>query len=343
MTASAISTPSSLSHPAVVASASRVHEMQLPGGTASIQGTILDPNGAVIPGALVTLTNAETKQIVSTVSDGSGNYRFNVYTGTYDLKVEARGFATNDVSTIVLRENDNNRIDQTLGIAPISETVDIQSGETTTQIMGGAMVAMPSDPLVKAANADDLDAVRDELTRHEVNTRDQLTEWTALECAVRNANREMVQLLLWAKADINSRDQSGQTVLMMMGESATTDIVWDLLNAGAKVNARDNDGDTALSESARVNNTEVLKTLLDVGAKVNAVNDDGQSALMLAAGDGLVNNIRLLIQAGADINQRDKEGKTALTYAKENEHSAAIRLLISLGAIEFEHKKKEEK
>jgi hypothetical protein len=343
MTASAISTPSSLSHPAVVASASRVHEMQLPGGTASIQGTILDPNGAVIPGALVTLTNAETKQIVSTVSDGSGNYRFNVDTGTYDLKVEARGFATNDVSTIVLRENDNNRIDQTLGIAPISETVDIQSGETTTQIMGGAMVAMPSDPLVKAANADDLDAVRDELTRHEVNTRDQLTEWTALECAVRNANREMVQLLLWAKADINSRDHSGQTVLMMMGESATTDIVWDLLNAGAKVNARDNDGDTALSESARVNNTEVLKTLLDVGAKVNTVNDDGQSALMLAAGDGLVNNIRLLIQAGADINQRDKEGKTALTYAKENEHSAAIRLLISLGAIEFEHKKKEEK
>jgi len=86
-----------------------------------------------------------------------------------------------------------------------------------------------------------------------------------------------------------------------------------------------------------------LKTLLDVGAKVNAVNDDGQSALMLAAGDGLVNNIRLLIQAGADINQRDKEGKTALRYAKENEHSAAIRLLISLGAIEFEHKKKEEK
>jgi hypothetical protein len=325
----------------IVAATSQLGGRLVTGGTANLSGTIFDPNGAAIPGATITLTNVETKQIVSTVSDGSGIYTLSVDIGTYNLRVEAHGFATTDVSTIVLRENDNNRIDQTLSIATISETVEVKAEEIV--VMGGAMVAMPTDPLVKAANEDNLDAVREELLKHDANVRDQATEWTALECAVRNGNREMIQLLLWAKADVNARDRSGQTVLMMMGEEVTTDILWDLLNAGAKVNARDNDGDTPLIEAARVNNTEVLKTLLDVGAKVNALNHTGQSALMMAASEGHVNNIRLLIQAGADINQRDKEGKTPLTYAREGEQRGATRQLISLGAIEFEKKQDKDK
>jgi len=320
----------------VVSSTSHLREVLVAGGTAQLSGTIFDPNGAAIPGATITLTNLETKQIVSTVSDGSGNYTLNVDIGTYNLKVEAHGFAPTEVSTIALRENDNNRIDQTLSIATITETVEVKAPEPV--MMGGVMIAMPTDPLVKAANEDNLDAVREALLNHDANVRDQSTQWTALECAVRNANREMIQLLLWAKADVNARDRSGQTVLMMMGEEATTDIVWDLLNAGAKVNARDNDGDTALIEAARVNNTDLLKTLLDVGAKVNSVNGAGESALMMAASEGQVNNMRLLIQAGADINQRDKEGKTALSYAREGEHRAAMRLLTSFGAIEFDRK-----
>jgi hypothetical protein len=330
--------PKYISRPDVVSQANYLRETFISAGSASIHGTIFDPNGAAIPGAVITLTNVDSRQIVSTVSDGSGTYTINIETGTYNLKVEAPGFAQNTISTLVLRDNDNNRIDQTLGIATISETVEVTSEASTSQLMGGAVLAMPTDPLVKAAFADDLNTVREELTRHDANTRDKTTEWTALECAVRNANREMVQVLLWAKADVNSRDASGQSVLMMLGEDVTTDIVWDLLNAGAKVNARDNDGDTPLSELARINNTEVLKTLLDVGAKVNTVNDEGLSPLMVAASEGHINNIRLLIQAGAEINQRDKEGKTALNYAKEGEHSAAIRLLVSFGAIEFERK-----
>src|ERR1700737_1757125 len=41
-------------------------------GTASIQGTISDSTGAVIPNATVTLTNTETSTARTTVSDGSG-------------------------------------------------------------------------------------------------------------------------------------------------------------------------------------------------------------------------------------------------------------------------------
>jgi ankyrin repeat protein len=309
-------------------------------GTATVYGVIFDPAGAVITSAVITITNIENKEAQTTYTDGTGQYKLSgLQPGTYNLKVNAAGFATSDVPLITVRANDSNRLDQTLSIAQIQETVEIKSDAPV--IMGGAMIALPSNPLVKAAQDDNIEALKEALLNMDANARDPNTDSTALEQAVRNGNREMVQLLLWSKADVNARDRSGQTVLMLLDEDATTDIVWDLLNAGAKVNLRDHDGDTALSEIAMVNNTEVMKTLLDAGAKVNAVNNEGESALMKAAAEGLVNNIRVLVQAGADINQQDKSGKTALIYAKEGEHRAAIRLLISLGAIELPEKQKE--
>ena len=309
------------------------------GGTAAIYGVIFDPAGAVIPSATITIINVENNVVVLTYTDGTGQYRLTgLEPGTYNLKIEAGGFAPSDVPLITLRANDNNRVDQTLSIAQIQETVEVKS--EVQVVMGGAMIALPSNPLIKAALDDNIEELKQALINIDANVRDPKTDSTALEHAVRNGNREMVQLLLWAKADVNARDRSGQTALMMLDGDVTTDMVWDLLNAGAKVNLRDTDGDTALSEIATVNNTEVLKTLLDAGAKVNAVNNQGQSALMKAAAEGLVSNIRVLVQAGADINQQDKNGKTALIYAKEGEHRAAIRLLISLGAIELPEKEK---
>jgi len=305
-------------------------------GTGSLYGTVFDPNGAAIPGAVVTLINSESHQIVSAISDGEGAYRFSaVAVGIYSLKVAASGFEPNQVSMIKLNANDNNRLDQTLSVASINEVVEITAPSIS---VSGAMVVIPSEPIVKAAFADNIEEVKQALLKFDANVRDTTTEWTALECAVLNANREMVQLLVSSKADVNARDRSGQTVLMLLGEDVTSDLVWDLLNAGAKVNMRDKDGDTALIEAASVNNTEVLRTLLEGGAKVNVANDDGDTPLMKAAAEGLVNNIRVLIQAGAEINQRDKKGKSALSYAKAGDHRAAVRLLTSFGAMDFEVK-----
>lgn len=340
MAANAVSTQDVRASLNNVVAASYLNLTYLSSGSAAMYGVIFDPNGAVITGATITLTNVESREITRAYTDGSGQYSFpSLQPGTYNLNVEATGFAPSSVPSIPLRANDNNRLDQTLSIAQISETVEIKAENLV--IMGGAMIAMPNNPLVKAAQEDNIDAVKEALITLDANVRDKATESTALEHAVRNGNREMIQLLLWAKADVNARDRSGQTVLMMIDEDVTTDIVWDLLNAGAKINLRDSDGDTALSEIATVNNTEVMKTLLDAGAKVNSVNNEGQSALMRAASEGLVNNIRLLVNAGADINQKDKQGKTALTYARDGEHPAAARLLLSLGAIEFQEKEKE--
>lgn len=319
--------------PDAVVSAAVLNEHFSTGGTGTLRGRVFDPNNAVITFATVTLTNVETGELLNAGTSSDGEYRFDgLQPGTYTLKIDAQGFTTQQVANIVIKADDDSRMDQTLSIAEVTAEVTIESPPV---ISGGGAVAvvMPSDPLVKAAMEDDLEALNAALTaKPDPNVRDKDSHTTALEYAVRNGNREMLQALLWAKVDVNAKDEDGQTVLMMLSDKVTSEIVWDLVNAGAKVNLRDKDGDTALISTAEENNVDALKALLDAGAKVDAANNDGETALMKAASNGLVNNVRALILAGANVNARDKDGKTALMHA---DGTAVARLLKAHGAIEF--------
>jgi hypothetical protein len=322
--------------------AALVNQQLVSSGSGALYGFVYDPNGAAISGASVTATNFATNDSLHTFSGPDGQYRLDgLKPGSYLLRVTSRGFDSSDVPNILVRAGDSNRIDQTLSIAPITAEVTVNA-ENTVTISGGAIISIAEDPLVAAAGADDLEALRNVLLgRPDANVRDKNTQTTALERAVENGNREMVQVLLWAKADVNSRDNHGQTVLMQLSENVTSELVWDLINAGAKVNARDKDGDTPLINAADINNVDALKVLLDAGAKVNAANDEGETALMGAASNGLINNVRALILAGADVNARNKAGKTALMLALEENEAAVARLLKAHGAIEFEAPEKQ--
>jgi hypothetical protein len=59
----------------------------------SISGTIKDEQGGVMPGVTVTVTNQQTRQTQSTVTDGTGFYTFpNLLPGQYDVLAELQGF-----------------------------------------------------------------------------------------------------------------------------------------------------------------------------------------------------------------------------------------------------------
>jgi hypothetical protein len=61
----------------------------------TVTGTILDPTGAAIGGARVTLTSVETGVHLSTDSNDAGVYRFDaVDLGVYELQVSHPGFRT---------------------------------------------------------------------------------------------------------------------------------------------------------------------------------------------------------------------------------------------------------
>jgi hypothetical protein len=303
----------------------------------TLLGTITDQNGAVIPGATITLSNEQLNLTLFASTSFNGEFRIDgLQVGVYKLLVEGPGFAAEQTDGVYVRENSEVRMDRTLRVATVEETVDVTSPGEANSSFGGGMVAFiaPEDPFIRAAQEDNLETLTSLIAGVDVNRRDKRSNTTALEHAVKNANREMVQLLLSSGAKVNAKNGSGETVLMMLDADATSDLVWDLLNAGADVNLKDDDGNTALMRIAPINNLEALKALIDAGAEVNARNKQGLTALMLSASEGVVNAVRALVLAGADITAIDDDDKSALDLAAENDHHPVVRFLKSKGAFE---------
>lgn len=61
--------------------------------TATLTGTVADPNGAVVPGATVTATSQETGLSKSDTTGAEGRYTIAFLNpGVYDIRVEGQGF-----------------------------------------------------------------------------------------------------------------------------------------------------------------------------------------------------------------------------------------------------------
>ncbi len=99
-----------------------------------------------------------------------------------------------------------------------------------------------------------------------------------------------------------------------------------LLNEGADVNAKNDEGNTALILAAQLNKKDIVELLLNKGADVHAANLKGYTALMLAASKGQGDVICPLVRKGADINAKDNEGNTALQYATQYNHNNVLQI-----------------
>ena len=96
------------------------------GAGASIEGTLRDQQGAVLPGATVTLTNEESGVSRTTTTDREGHYRFLALApGQYRLTAELSGFATAEVGNIAITIGRSVEHDFTMGIQAMEETVTV--------------------------------------------------------------------------------------------------------------------------------------------------------------------------------------------------------------------------
>lgn len=304
-----------------------------------ISGSILDQNSAVIPNAKVTIVSIGAKVTAATSTNADGVYKFEkLAPGTYRIESEASGFKTSSTQVVVADGNEA-KADVSMGIE-LTFTVDIVAeNRVEFTSMGGAMVSVSySTPLAKAVGNDDVDAVKELITKGEnVNGKDEgYGNITPLFLAVENGNVEIATLLLNAGAKISPRDKEKQTPLMRLDEDATPELVELLVNYGSKIDAVDTHGDNALILAAKYAKPEVLQKLIESGADVNAANKEGQTALMNAAGNDEIEQVRTLLLAGANVNLKNKEGETAWDLATDAEIE---KLLESYGA---ETKKKAE-
>jgi hypothetical protein len=94
--------------------------------TAQVSGTVVDPQGAVVAGAKVTATNVATGVPRSVNTTSTGNYVIpNLPPGTYDVKVEAKGFSEAAGKGLKLNVGDQKNLDFNLAIAGSTQTVEV--------------------------------------------------------------------------------------------------------------------------------------------------------------------------------------------------------------------------
>ena len=98
-----------------------------------VTGHIVDPSGAVIPSAKITLTNTATNAVRTTVSTASGDYTFSaVAPGQYELKVEQASFKTVK-SSVQVQVQQTVRLDVTMQVGQVSEAVEVQASAQLLQ------------------------------------------------------------------------------------------------------------------------------------------------------------------------------------------------------------------
>ena len=94
--------------------------------SATMVGTVTDPSGAFVSGATVSVINTGTNQARTATTNDSGAYNVqDLVAGTYEVRVEAKGFKVFVSTGLVLESRATVRIDVKLVVGSSAETVQV--------------------------------------------------------------------------------------------------------------------------------------------------------------------------------------------------------------------------
>ncbi len=98
-------------------------------GAASIQGKVLDPSGAAISNADISLTNTATSATVHQTSDSNGEFTINGLTsGVYTLVAAKAGFTTYSITHLQLKDGQVLSSNVTLSPGSVTQSVVVNAG-----------------------------------------------------------------------------------------------------------------------------------------------------------------------------------------------------------------------
>lgn len=108
--------------------------------TASVNGAIRDPQGAVIPGASIVLHSVETSVERTSVSNNAGEYVFlNITPGRYTLQAGAAGFNTEKTAEFVLAVGQISTLDFSLAVGTRAEVVNVEATEAQLEATSASL------------------------------------------------------------------------------------------------------------------------------------------------------------------------------------------------------------
>jgi hypothetical protein len=122
-------------------------------GTVILGGKILDPNGAVVPGAKITITDSKTKQSFDSESNSEGNFLWTgTRPGTFSVEIKSPDFKKLALTKVTLAENETVSFETilmpeettvTVGIIGGPELIDTSHSSTTTVFSGDIIRRLP--------------------------------------------------------------------------------------------------------------------------------------------------------------------------------------------------------
>lgn len=101
---------------------------------ASIQGTVMDPQGNAAPNAKVTVTNQDTGLMRDTFASAEGFYRISeLPPGKYTVTIEVAGFKTSTTKDVVVAAEQTRGFDMTLQVGAVTEQVTVTAAPQALQ------------------------------------------------------------------------------------------------------------------------------------------------------------------------------------------------------------------
>jgi hypothetical protein len=118
---------------------------------ADLSGVVADESGGVIPGADVTLTNANSKVVRRSVTNADGFFAFSaVPAGNYDLLIAISGFNSYEVKGIALNAGDSRHLrDVKLKVATVAETISVEAEVALTPLNSGEKSATLTSEVIE--------------------------------------------------------------------------------------------------------------------------------------------------------------------------------------------------
>lgn len=176
--------------------------------------------------------------------------------------------------------------------------------------------------MLLAARKGDVAALENCLTKGaDVEAKNSRGE-TALCLAVIGGHPSVIEMLLRHNAMIEMRTKKGCTPLLCARENVAQSrngVIRTLLEAGANIEAKDEFGDTALSNAAGLSRPDWVKALLEFKPSLETRNNTGRTVLLRAVdfpavtfAKPLLETINLLLNAGANVKATDDKGQTAV-------------------------------
>ena len=122
--------------------------------------------------------------------------------------------------------------------------------------------------------------------------------------------------------------QSSPELVEAIGTQTDT-VVQALLDAGADPNTRLEDGRSPLSQAISTSRTNTIAMVLRAGADADISMPNGEPVLHAALRSQIIDNVELLLEFGADAGRDAPDGTTALSLAMQSRNEDLIELIMS--------------